>query len=121
MLRLTALALPTMALLGAAALATPGHAQDFWRCANPECSLIEPGYPRQTYRPAARPPSPWEPRHEPWLTPRGHQAPPPPGEVFTRREWLPQHDPRAWGEPRQPWHADDDRRHGRWRGNGLFD
>lgn len=112
------LRLPALALLGAFALAAPATAQDVWRCANPDCSLIEPAYPRQAYAP---PPSPWEPRHDPWLTPQWHQAPPPPARIITRQEWLSQHDPRAWGEPRQSWHADDDRRHGRWRGHGLFD
>lgn len=116
------LRLPALALLGAFALTAPATAQDFWRCANPGCSLIEPGHPHQRGWAYAPPPSPWEPRHDAWLTPQWHQAPPQPAQVFTRREWLSQHDPRAWyGEPRQPWHADDDRRHGRWRGNGLFD
>jgi hypothetical protein len=42
--------------------------------------------------------------------------------VVTRRERLSEQDARAWyGEPRQAWHAEDDRRHGRWRGTGLFD
>jgi hypothetical protein len=108
-----------LALAAATALATPAVARDFWRCANPDCSLIEPGQWHQGYRPYAPPPSPWEPRHDPWLRPQWHQAPPPP--AHTRREWLSQHDPRAWGEPRQPWHTNDDRRHGRWRAHGLFD
>jgi hypothetical protein len=114
------LRLPVLALLGGFALATPALAQDVWRCANPDCSLITPAHPHRDFRFHA--PSSWEARQDPWLSPQWHGAPPPPAPRVTRREWLSQHDPRAWyGEPRQPWHADDDRRHGRWRGNGLFD
>lgn len=110
-----------LALIGAVSLAPPALAQDFWRCADPECSLIEPGPPLD-FRQPMMPASPWEPRHEPWLTPQWSPAPAQPTPVPSRREWLAQHDARAWyGAPRQAWHADDDRRHGRWRGNGLFD
>jgi hypothetical protein len=113
------LRLPALALLGAVALAAPGQAQNTWRCADPDCTLIEPAWDA---RPSVPPTSSWEPRHEPWLTPQWQAAPARPAPIVTRREWLSQHDPRAWyGERPQAWHAEDDRRHGRWRGHGLFD
>lgn len=111
--------LPMLALLAAASLAMPAQAQEAWRCANADCSLLERSPWDRGHPP---PPSFWEPRHDPWAAPPWHRMPSAPPPVVTRREWLSQHDPRAWyGEPRQPWHAEDDRRHGRWRGQGMFD
>jgi hypothetical protein len=118
--------LATLALLGAT-LALPAAGQGVWDRPDPACDFPPPTGSAWAPSPWGAPswgiPS-WEPRHTPWTAPswgwhRGHPAPP---AVVTRRERLSEQDARAWyGEPRQAWHAEDDRRHGRWRGTGLFD
>ncbi|MFN3447339.1 MAG: hypothetical protein ACK44F_01460 [Roseococcus sp.] len=106
--------LATLALLGAT-LALPAAGQGVWDRPDPACDFPPPAA-------SAWAPSPWGAPS--WGGPSWgwHGVHPAPSAVVTRRERLSEQDARAWyGEPRQAWHAEDDRRHGRWRGTGLFD